>query len=349
MDESMDGVSNRALGHNLLGDPELRRLIERVARRRMPESEVDDVVQTVLVDALAADTLPDDPQQLRRWIVGITRHKVADYHRRGARGRHVELPADLEAGESEARSAREWVSWAEKQAAGSPEEQRTLEWMAREGAGEKLAHIASEEQLPAAQIRQRVSRLRRMMKQRWVAEMAAVAAVVIAILVLRQLLQEPTPTADPIPLPDRTVAPPDTVAPELERARALRADAVRECDRQAWQVCLDKLDEARRLDPAGDTSKEVSTLRERAKRALETREKDSKVDPPPVQSTKPAPAPAPPAPAPLTPSPPDKRPTKLGPKETPTGKKGGKPLSDPPPSGTEEPTKDDFATDITTK
>ncbi len=80
----------------MIASPEVRRLVEGVVRRRVPEMEVDDVVQTVLCDALASDNVPDDEEQLRKWIVGITRHKVADFHRKGSKAKHVELPETVE-------------------------------------------------------------------------------------------------------------------------------------------------------------------------------------------------------------------------------------------------------------
>src|SRR5258705_522792 len=73
-----------------LADPALRRTLEDFVRRRVGPSDVDDVVQTVLVDALAAADRPEEGEALRKWIIGVARHKVADLHR--ARGR--ERPTD---------------------------------------------------------------------------------------------------------------------------------------------------------------------------------------------------------------------------------------------------------------
>jgi DNA-directed RNA polymerase specialized sigma24 family protein len=275
MHETMDPVpsTSRPLSQRL-ADPAMRRLIERFVRRRVPAGEVDDVVQTVLCDALAAEQPPDSDEALRKWLVGITRHKVADLHRANGRARHVELPAELGADE-EPHSAREWASWAEKQTEGNPDAERTLDWMAREGGGEKLAHIAEDEKLPATQIRQRVSRLRRMMRERWAAELAAVAAVLFAVLIAWMWLRREQPTADPV-LPTPV---PETAPPELERAAKLRAEALGECDRNAWERCLEGLDEAAQLDPAGDTSQQVRRARERAEQALEdSKIEESKID-----------------------------------------------------------------------
>jgi len=308
MDESMNTVAGaRSDLNQRLSSPELRRLVEKMVRRKVPAVDVEDVVQTVLCDALTAVEPPSDDEQLRKWLAGITRHKVADFHRAGSKARHVELPEQLAASEAP-QSAREWANWADKQAAGDPDEQRTLGWMAREGGGEKLAHIAADEKLPPTQVRQRVSRLRRLMRQRWAAELAAVAAVLVVALVMWQLLRD-GPVATPTPQPVPEVVPPQ-VAPEIEQGRRLRADALQACGNEAWRACIEGLDAAAALDPAGDDATEVHQARKIAGEGLkaledaepkEPRETNvpvpSKVDPPPKPSStapvKPAPPPKP--------------------------------------------------------
>lgn len=276
-----------------LSSPELRRLVEQFVRRRVPEVEVDDIVQTVFCDALASDRAPDDAEQLRKWLVGITRHKVADFHRRGGRRKHVPLPEQLE-GEAAPHDARDLADWAEKQI-DSPDNEQTLEWMAREGSGEKLAHIAADEKLPPAQVRQRVSRLRRLMKQRWGAEVAAVAAVGVLVLVAYYLLRTPEqPIAKPIEpdvVPSATVPPP--VDPKLERAVELRAEAETACTDERWHECRDRLNEARRLDPAGERQPSVVQLRNDVAGALgpDDGTKQQVAPPTTVPSTTPAPRP----------------------------------------------------------
>ncbi|CAN93602.1 putative membrane protein [Sorangium cellulosum So ce56] len=245
-------------------------------RRRVPSGEVDDVVQTVLCDALASQGRPADPTELRRWLLGIARHKVADHHRRSAREAATELP-DLPVGPPPVE-ARELARWAEEQASASRDARQTLSWMAREGEGEKLESIAADEQVPAARVRQRVSRMRRWMKERWMAELAAVAALAILAFVVARLLRSTSeaPVIAPLPEPQPS-APPDGPSPPiappspldaLERARSLRAEALRACDEAAFRRCLDQLDEADRLDPAGRDAPEIAAARERALEAL---------------------------------------------------------------------------------
>jgi DNA-directed RNA polymerase specialized sigma24 family protein len=161
----------------------------------VPADDVDDVAQTVLCDALAAREVPSDPEELRRWVSGIARHKIADYHRRRGRRGSATL-----AGESERE--RDFISEPVAPAATSPavvEERQvlagllgeirpgrdaeTMEWLVREHGGERLADIAAENNLPAPVVRQRVSRLRRALRTRWASLLGAGAVLGLLLAV----------------------------------------------------------------------------------------------------------------------------------------------------------------------
>lgn len=252
-----------------LGDPTLRKQIADFVRRRVPVGDVDDVVQTVLLDALAAKTRPDDPEDLKKWVLGIARHKVVDLHRRAHREPLTEIP-DLEASPPPIEE-RELARWAEEQAGSTRDAKRTLEWMAREGEGEKLETIAAEEQVPAARVRQRVSRMRRWMKERWLAELAAVAALTIGALVLVWLLRRSKEELEIVkpekPVPTSTVPAPEPTSP-LEQAKRMRDEALDKCAQQDWKGCLDELDRARDIDPEGDRDPVIGAARQKANDAL---------------------------------------------------------------------------------
>jgi DNA-directed RNA polymerase specialized sigma24 family protein len=309
----------------VLAEPAMRRLLEDFVRRRVPASDVDDIVQTVLMEALSSASRPHEESELRPWLLGIARHKVVDHHRRSSRETATDLP-DLPVGPPPVE-ARSLALWAEEQAGASQDAQSTLEWMAREGEGEKLEAIAEEEKVPAARIRQRVSRMRRWMKERWLAELAAAAAlVVVAFLAWRifhkeELITQPVPEKKPSPssLPDE---------PVLERARALRDKAFEDCDRSAWKDCLDKLDEAKGLDPAGDNDSRVGSARARASDALQ----NQAPAPTTSQSSVPTSAPPPlPKSAPLPKSVPSSVPNQKSPPPKPKSDVTGKlkkPVSD---------------------
>jgi hypothetical protein len=61
--------------------------------------------------------------------------------------------------------------------------------------------------------------------------------------------------------PDRPWSPPSATATPQELAAAMRADAFAACDAQKWGECTRKLDEARRIDPAGEADPRVTAAR----------------------------------------------------------------------------------------
>ena len=147
-----------------------------MVRKRVPAGDVEDVAQTILCGALEASSIPPDPEDLRRFVAGIARHKVADYHRRA---RWVELDAAPEpAAPPPPVEAREVLAnIASSAASASDREQETLEWLVREHAGEPLSTIAADAGLPWPAVRQRVSRLRRALRAQWAHALALLVVV----------------------------------------------------------------------------------------------------------------------------------------------------------------------------
>jgi DNA-directed RNA polymerase specialized sigma24 family protein len=184
-----------------LADDEVRARIESIVRRRVPTQEVGDVVHQVASEALSATDPPVEPEAVLRWFFGITRHKVADHHR-AARRRGEGVDAENVPARPAPLEARSLLLGILADATRDPRAAETMEWIARESEGERLDEMAREARLPAATVRQRVSRLRRWLRKRWVHEallLAAASVVALAVALGRGH------TRDPIPIyPDPT-------------------------------------------------------------------------------------------------------------------------------------------------
>ena len=237
----------------LLADPSLRSALQAMVRRRVPEAEVDDIDQAAFTEALSSETAPDDPDALRRWIFGVARNKVVDFHRRAKRTTPAE-DAPEPVAEAAPHSDRDLLRWAERELPPGKDAPKTLEWMLREGAGEKLEAIAASEKIPAPTVRQRVHRLRQWMKKRWAAELALVAAAGLAVMLWIWWGRRPKPIEhEPfVPTPH-------------EMAQKMREKGLERCDAGDWTPCLEMLDRAAATDPEGDKDPRVVAAREKAR------------------------------------------------------------------------------------
>lgn len=281
--------------HRELSDPGLHSALAGYVRRRIGQaSDADDVIQSTLADALGSEHAPGSAEDVRRWVFGIARNKVADHFRRRGREPLAEIDDLADPGQEPEHEERDLLRWAEREVPPGEQNQRTFEWLLREGHGDRLEEIADDERLPAPAVRQRVSRLRRYLRSRW-------AAAVAATLAVAGLYWWGTRPRVETPIARETPGP-------VERASELRRVARRDCAEQRWQECVAGLDRAKALDPTGDDAPDVAELRAGAARATSV------------------PAPAPSAPAPSAAPPTVPVPTAL-PKssEAPPRKPVGKP------------------------
>ncbi|MEO8796513.1 MAG: hypothetical protein ABI551_01385 [Polyangiaceae bacterium] len=182
----MSAILSRPMGKEAGLSPvdQLRRQLEtpgflarlaNIVRRRVPASDVDDVVQSVVCDALGSAFIPIDDGEITCWIFGIARNKVADVHRRAKR--EASAP-DEPAGGARIGEHRILLRSVALDAISTERGREAFDWIVREHDGDELARIAEETRVPAPVVRQRVSRLRRALRTRWL----GVGGILVALL-----------------------------------------------------------------------------------------------------------------------------------------------------------------------
>jgi hypothetical protein len=144
-------------------------------------------VQATLCDALASRHAPTDAEEVPRWVMGIARNKLADHFRIASRDARL-VPGALSLTEPVLERAllRQIADYAKE----SPSGMQTLGWIVREASGDQLAEIAEEEQVPAAVVRQRVSRWRKRARAVFLLAAASLALALIGRAVLTSVNPE---------------------------------------------------------------------------------------------------------------------------------------------------------------
>lgn len=274
---------NSELRSVTLADPQLHRALRRMIATKMAAADAEDVLQATLTDAVAAAEAPESAHEIRKWVFGIARHKIADHHRKA---RRYELSESLPESEatSAPHSAEDLARWAEGELPAGKETEKTLEWMAREADGEKLETIACEENIPAPRVRQRVARLRRFFRERWAAQVAALG--VFALLVAAGIAWWRKEALEPKLVPERAERAPG----KLDEAMGLRERALERCRERAFEDCIRGLDRARVLDPVGDDAEVIQNARTAARRALSPEPPEPEPTPAPSSSAAPEPS-----------------------------------------------------------
>lgn len=265
-------------GRHPLEDVRFREALSRMVRRRVPESDAEDIVQAALAEAFASGRPADDPDGLRRWVWGVARHKVVDHFRRRRR-ESSELPDVADEREGTEYDELDLLRWAKRELPAGENAEETLRWMLREADGETLETIAEESNVPAPRVRKRVSRLREYFRERWTGQAAALLAlgvvlVVLALVAYRWRTGDDIAKDLPPPVPSQNAPTPHEIAEEKRRF------AFEKCDGALYRECIDLLDEAKGIDPAGDTAPPVVRARQAAEDALKV------VPPPPPKDTK---------------------------------------------------------------
>jgi DNA-directed RNA polymerase specialized sigma24 family protein len=160
-----------------LGRPSTRSGLHAYIRRRGLADSAEDLVQTVLCDALAVQAIPSEETELRRFVAAIARNKVADEYRRRTRWKRAELPEQHDVPSPEASDLLRRIDADVVE----PRQREALDWVLREHAGDSLYEIAREQALEPDTLRQRICRLRKQLRARYLVPLALTLAAVFYV------------------------------------------------------------------------------------------------------------------------------------------------------------------------
>ena len=247
----------------LLSDPKLHASIRKTLRNHgVPAQEVEDLLQDTLKKARVARLPEGDDEGSRKYIHRTAANLACDFHG-DQRDDHDEFDECAVAVPATAPAAFEARDLLRKTFAVAHERfPRTFHWFLRVYAlDESPKAIAAEAQVSDGYVRHEVSVIQRSVFS--IAVQLGVTAFGILLLVLivwRGLWKHDLPTTDP----DTARSAEHRELTPAQNATGLRSRASAECDAEDWQPCLDDLDQARTLDPAGDDDPQVQAMRRRA-------------------------------------------------------------------------------------
>jgi RNA polymerase sigma factor (sigma-70 family) len=251
-----------ASGPRFLATAEVRAAIER-ALRGIPREDREDAVQEVLARALTVAE-PPTLEECVALVVRIAKNlSVDELRKKVTRGKvdagAIEDPDDVEGPDRGPSSHREplddkkQLAFVKAQIDAGEIPERTAKMLEGVADGVRQDEVAKELGLAHSTVRNEVGKARAKLRAGWAAYVAA-AGVVVALIVVWLVLRG---KRDEVTLP----------TPE-QRAEEMRAVALRECDEERWQACLDGLDRARDLDQHGDQHPRVVAARRHAEEAL---------------------------------------------------------------------------------
>jgi DNA-directed RNA polymerase specialized sigma24 family protein len=252
----------------LLADRRIHKSIRAVLGcRGVAEQDIDDLLQETLIDAWRAPRLPlHDAEEARLYIGGIARFKAIDAARRRAidaakrrNDAHDALDEEHPSAPRVAEPPHEAQDYARKLLEQVRMRFSRADWLVRSLVHEDTSEkIAADDGVCAAHVRRSVGEMRA-----YALEIARglgqLVAVLFFVAIGLSLWRSPGG--------DRDRHHPDhegPTKPAPSDARALRDRAHRECDAGEWRACADDLDEARKLDPAGETPEIVALRRSAA-------------------------------------------------------------------------------------
>jgi DNA-binding CsgD family transcriptional regulator len=250
---------------------------KRLVRAGIPEQEREDFQQEVTKDLLYMADPPGDLEGCSKAAHDITRKKVAGARRQAYRRGETNVGPTDQADNHAQQDARELANGHHAQKIAVVQEamsdgtmsERDAQMLAMKREGHTDAQIAAKIGIAPQTVSNRIATVRKKVREKWQVRMTQLAAlslaVVVAILVWRRREEIASffrgPTPGPAPAPTQTAPPAPEPSIPVARAAELRRQAAEACEQRDYKTCSDRLEEAAKLDPAGDKEPSVRELR----------------------------------------------------------------------------------------
>lgn len=282
-----DGPYATAEERDRLGrDAALRKKLMAAARKKgVPRADVEDVVQDTVSSACVARKLPGGSGEARdKYVFGILGYKIADYWRDTYAQQEIaeRAEAHFAAPAVAADPVAERDLFDKLGTAVKPRQLSDLQCLLRHKIGQvPMTTIARERGEDYEAFAKRMKRLWRQLQ----AAVGAMGGVfVLLLLILQPRPEHPLAVDEPgqVALEEPAVSTHYGEPDPLEWAKVLRGEAFRACMDNKWRECLNGLDAARELDPAGDNDPVVAAARKDATEGRSANDKPGSTWRPPV-------------------------------------------------------------------
>jgi DNA-directed RNA polymerase specialized sigma24 family protein len=257
-------------------DKALLEKLRKTACKHVPASDVEDVLQETLTAACRAPRLPGGSgEECRKYAFGILRFKIADHWEDQKKQQDIaekaEAHAAAQAVDADHVGNRDFVD--KLVTFVKPHQHSDLRCLLRHKIrGVPMTTIARER---GEEYEAFAKRMNRLWRQLQTAVSAMGGAFVLLFVLLQPRPERPLAVDEPgeVALTEPAVSTHYGEADPMNFAKVLRGEAFRACMNNKWQECLDGLDAARELDPAGDSDWVVAAAREDAKHGTGRTEK----------------------------------------------------------------------------
>lgn len=238
---------------------------------RLPEWEIEDIFQDACVSALDEDDWPAEEKPTLSWLFKITRNTCYDHLRAQKRRRDREVPLDdldVSAETQERDEGKDLKDFIEVTSLEKPQIASGIAMLVEHRVlGEDVKDIAVKHAIPVRLVYERMGSARAVIRSGYPIGGGLVAAIAFLLLLIRFPGDDGRGVgAGHDQLPDGGISSiplPPTPDPAELRTRALEL-----CHERRYEPCLEGLNRARRIDPAGEKDPKVIQARQEAEGKL---------------------------------------------------------------------------------